>query len=419
MKITKCEKNTDSVYKVTVQSEGDEFEDAVNKVYQRQKKRILIAGFRKGKAPRKVVERLYGANVFFDEATEDLFNAQKNELMKEAGLAAEGFENLFVVEYDREKGITIDLDVIVAPEASVSDYIGAEIEIKNFEVTEEVVDKACDKRRGATARIVTIDDRATLAGDIVTFDFKGICEGEAFKGGEAENYRLELGSKQFIPGFEDQMIDRIIEEPFYVNVTFPPEFVKDISEFDTVEEFREDLRVKLEERAAKLKDMAISEAAAMYLVEHTEAVIPDVMLSRRKNELANEAAVYNLDRGYDVRDYFKYSGSSVDEFVDQFEERATQQLKLRQALLKIAKDENIGITEEVLEEEYEKLAEKWKMPVDEVKIKHSEQEMKADYLSQQALEFVKEHAVIKIKDEGQEGSEEIVGDDEEDEEYDD
>ena len=412
-------------YELVVTVDGDTFEKAVNAVYRKQVKNINIPGFRKGKAPRHMIEKMYGSEVFYEDAMQDCYPEALYDAAKEAGLKIVAVESLEAVEAGKD-GFTFKTSIIVEPEMEIKDYLGIEVEKKSTEVTDELVNDEIEKVRERNSRMVTVEDRPAQDGDTVVIDFEGFVDGTAFDGGKAENYNLALGSGNFIPGFEEQIVGHNTDEEFSINVKFPEdyqaeelkgkdaefkiklheikakelpevddEFVKDVSEKETLDEYKEELK---ETVAKRLKDEAekdVDDQIANKLMELVEGEIPDAMYDNQANEMVRDFDMRLRSQGMDIDTYMQYMGMDKNALKDMYREEAEKRVKLRLALETIAKKENIEVTDADLDEEYSKMAEAYKMDVEKVKAAVPAESLTEDLKVQKALALVKDKAVIK------------------------
>lgn len=423
MEIVSQNNTATNTYAVEIKFGAEEFEAAVNAVYNRQKGKISVPGFRKGKAPRKVIETHYGANVFFEDAVNYLYNNNIEAAVEKSGLDVVDVQNTDVTEVSKENGVTLKADFITKPEVEISDYKGINVKKTVKNVTDEAIDAEINKMRERVARIVTVEDRAVQEGDTAVIDFEGFVDGVAFEGGKGEKFPLEIGSHAFIPGFEEQIIGKNINDEFDVNVTFPedynsdelkgkpavfkckvheikakemPEldddFVKDVSEKDTVDELKAEIREKLEKQYADEASEACDGALMDEMLTKMKAEIPEVMYERRIDDIARE---WVSRTRIDIKDYLKYTGMNMAQFRANFKEPAKRQVELRLALEKIAQLENLEASQADLDKEYAELAEQYKMDVEQVKKSIPEDMLAADIKIEKALDLVKDSAVIE------------------------
>ena len=402
---------------------AEEFETAISAAYNKRKKSITVPGFRKGKAPRKVIEAQYGESVFYDDAVNSLYNQNIVAVIDKTGLDVVDVENTEVVEVSKENGVKFKADIITKPVVEISDYKGLEVKKTTKTVDDAAVDAEIDKIRNRNARSISVEDRAAQIGDTAVIDFEGFLDGVAFEGGKGEKFPLELGSGSFIPGFEEQVAGKNIGEDFDVNVTFPEhyqaenlagkpavfkcklheikgkelpnvddEFVKDVSEFDTLDEYKADIKSKLEKAAADEASTNLDNALVDAVIGKMKAEVPQVMYQRRIDEIVREWSARNR---ISVEDYLKYTGVTMDQFRANFTEVAKRQVDLRLALEKIAELENITVSDEDVEKEYADMAEQYKMDVDKIKAAVPADAIKNDLKIEKALDLVRDSAKIE------------------------
>ncbi len=412
-------------YELVVSVDADTFEKAVNAVYKRQVKKINIPGFRKGKAPRHMIEKMYGSEVFYEDAMQDCYPEALYEAAKEANLKIVAVESLEAVEAGKD-GFTFKTSIIVEPEMEIKDYLGIEIEKKSTEVTDKLVDEEIEKVRDRNSRMVTVEDRPAQDGDTVVIDFEGFVDGVAFDGGKAENYNLALGSGNFIPGFEEQIVGHNTDEEFSINVKFPEEyqaeelkgkdaefkiklheikakelpevddeFVKDVSDKETLDEYKEELKETLAKRLEDEAEKDVDDQIANKLMDLVEGEIPEAMYDNQANEMIRDFDMRLRSQGMSIETYMQYMGVDQNALREMYKEEAKRRVKLRLALETIAKKENIEVTEDDLNAEYDKMAENYKMEVEKVKAAVPAESLSDDLKVQKALELVKEKAVIK------------------------
>ena len=402
---------------------AEEFENAISAAYNKRKKSITVPGFRKGKAPRKVIEAQYGESVFYDDAVNSLYNQNIVAVIDKTGLDVVDVENTEVVEVSKENGVKFKADIITKPVVEISDYKGLEVKKTTKTVDDAAVDAEIDKIRNRNARSISVEDRAAQIGDTAVIDFEGFLDGVAFEGGKGEKFPLELGSGSFIPGFEERGAGKNIGEDFDVNVTFPEhyqaenlagkpavfkcklheikgkelpnvddEFVKDVSEFDTLDEYKADIKSKLEKAAADEASTNLDNALVDAVIGKMKAEVPQVMYQRRIDEIVREWSARNR---ISVEDYLKYTGVTMDQFRANFTEVAKRQVDLRLALEKIAELENITVSDEDVEKEYADMAEQYKMDVDKIKAAVPADAIKNDLKIEKALDLVRDSAKIE------------------------
>lgn len=410
---------------------ADEFENAIEKVFKRESKKITLPGFRKGKAPRAFIEKYYGEQVFYEDAINMVYPSALEEAVKEAGIRMiEDRVDFDLLESGKGKDLVFKVVVTTYPEVSIEGYRGIEVTKKSVEVTDDDVDAELARVQDRNSRMVTVEDRAAENGDTVEIDFEGFVDGEAFEGGKAENFNLELGSGQFIPGFEDQIVGHNTGDEFDVNVTFPedyhvaelkakpavfkiklheikakelPEidddFIKDISEFDTVADYRADVKSKLETSREKQAADDVDNQLINALIEKLQGEIPEAMYQNRITQDIREFDYRLHSQGLDLRTYIQYTGMNEAALRASFKPQAERQVKLRLALEKIAELDGIVPTEEEIEAEYSKLAEAYKMEVEQVKNIIPTEDLSKDIAVEKAMGIVRDNAVVKAEEE--------------------
>lgn len=413
-------------YELEIEISAEDFEAAIEKAYLKARKNIAMPGFRKGKAPRKLIEKEYGEQVFFEDAVNLLYAPVVNGAVEESGLELVTRPEVEVTEISKENGVKLKATCITKPEVEVKDYKGIEVEKVVNPVTDEDINKQLDALREKNVTVETVDDRAAENGDDVVIDFEGFKDDVAFEGGKAEDFTLSLGSGQFIPGFEDQIVGHNAGEDFDINVTFPDEYqvkelagapavfkiklksiskkvmpeldddmVKDSTEFDTVDEYKADVKKKLEEANEKHADSEIEAKIFDKVIENMTAEIPQVMFDNRVNEMISELEQRLAPQGISLDLYMQYTGQTIDTVKKAYAEQAEKQVKLRLALEKIAKLENIEVTEDELKAEFDKLAEAYKLDVDQIKQFIHDDDLKKDIAVGKAVDLIKDAAVIK------------------------
>ena len=414
-----------NTYEVEVEVDGKTFMEAVAKVFKKQAKKITVPGFRKGKAPRAIIEKIYGEDVFYDDAMQDCYPEALDAACNEAGLKVVAVTGLEATQVSKE-GFTFKATVVVEPEIEIKDYDGIEVEKLSTEVTEEMIDEEIDRVRERNSRMVTVEDRAAENGDTVVIDFEGFCDGEAFDGGKAEEYNLELGSGNFIPGFEEQIVGHNSGDEFTIDVKFPEEyqaenlkgkdaqfkiklheikkkelpevdddFVKDVSEKDTVAEYRDELKEQIAKRLEGESERDLDDKLTNAIIEKVEGEIPDQMVDNEAQNMIREMDMRLRQQGMDFNTYMKYTGMDQNAVLEMNKPEALRRIKMRLALEKIAELEKIEPTDEEIEEEYKKMAEMYNMEADKVKEIIPVDSVKEDLSVQLAMKHIKDNAVIK------------------------
>jgi trigger factor len=401
------------------------FEAAVEKEYQRQKKNIQIKGFRKGKVSRKLAEREFGEGAFYEGAINSLLGPEIDAAVKETNLVLVDRPNVEVTSIDKENGVELKAVCITKPEIEISDYKGIKAAKVVREITDEDIDKQIDIIRKKNARIVSVEDRAAQMDDEVTIDFEGFFGDEAFEGGKGEDHPLRLGSGQFIPGFEDQIVGHNIGDEFDVVVTFPEDYqmadyagkeatfktklkaisyeelpeinddlIKDATEFDTVDEYRNDIRTKLEEAATNQADSSFENDVMTAIIEKIDAPIPNCMYEQRIDSLMRSFEQQLRSQGMDLKLYFQYTGMDMESFRETYRDRAEKEVKLRLALEKIAELENIEVSDDEINSSLADLAAANKVDVETMKRFIPLDDYVTDLKVQKAVEIVKDSAVV-------------------------
>lgn len=423
VQVEKLEKN---MAKLTVEVSAEDFEKAVNTVYNRNKKSINIPGFRKGKAPRVMIEKMYGVGVFFEDAANLLINTEYPKAAQESELDIVSRPTIDIVQIEKGKSFIFTAEVAVKPEVTLGEYKGVEVEVSAADVTEEEVAAELKKEQEKNSRTIDVDDRAVADGDMVTLDFEGFVDGVAFEGGKGTDYPLTIGSNSFIPGFEDQLVGAVIGEEKEVNVTFPEdyqaaelagkpavfkctvkkievkelpelddEFAKDVSEFDTLEEYKADIKKNLEEKKADAAKRAKEDAAVDAAVANATMEIPDAMLDTQVNQMIDDFARRMQSQGLTMDQYMQFTGTTLASLQEQMKPQALKRIQTRLVLEKIAEAEAIEIADEKIDEEINKMAEMYKMEADKLKemLGDAEKEqMKKDMAVQEAVTILADAA---------------------------
>ena len=412
--------------KLTIEASAEDFEKAIQKVYLKARGRINIPGFRKGKAPRKLIEKMYGTGVFYEDAANDLIPTAYAEALKDCDLEIVSRPEINVTQIESGKPFIFTAEVAVKPEVTLGEYKGVEVEKSNVEVTDEDINKEVDKERENNSRTIDVDDRAVESGDIIKLDFDGSVDGVPFAGGKAENYTLTIGSGSFIPGFEDQLIDTKIGEDKDVTVTFPEdyhekslagkeavfkckvnaitvkelpdaddEFASEVSEFETLAEYKEDIKKKLTEKKEKEARAKKEAQAVEKAVENATMEIPDAMIDTQVQSMMEDFARRMQSQGLSLEQYFQFTGMDAKKMHDQMKPEALKRIQNSLVLEAVAKAENIEISDEKVDEEIAKMAEAYKMEVEKLKgiIGDSERDqMKKDLAVQAAADLIADAA---------------------------
>ena len=416
-------------FKLTIEVSAEEFEKACERAFQKNKGRIQLQGFRKGKAPRALIEKVYGAGVFYEDAANDLIESEYPKAADESGLEIVSRPEIDVEQIEKGKSFIFTATVAVKPEVELGTYKGVEIDKVDAEVTEEEVNAELDKAREQNSRTITVDDRAVQSGDIVNLNYCGTVDGVAFEGGTADEYNLTIGSGSFIPGFEDQLIGANVGADVDVNVTFPAEyhaeelagkaavfachinsisvkelpeaddeFAQEVSDFDTIDEYKADLKAKLEESKAKEVKTAKENAVIDAIIEGAKMDIPTAMIDSQKRQMAEDFAQRLQYQGLSLDQYFKFTGLTAEKFLEQMEPQAVKRIQSRLVLEAIVKAENIEASDEDIEKEFENIAEQYQMDVDKVKELIGESERKniaMDVAIGKAVDLVRDAAIEK------------------------
>ena len=414
-------------FELTVKVDADKFEPAIERAYRKNVKKIDIQGFRRGKAPRKIIEKIYGEGVFFEDAINELYPAALQEAVEEAGLDLVARPQVEITDAGKD-GFTFTALCVVRPEVAVKDYKGIAVEKEIVPVTDEDIDAKLKGMQEKNGRMIDIEDRPAQNGDTVVFDFDGYVDGVAFDGGKAERFDLVLGSGQFIPGFEDQIVGKSIGEEFDVNVSFPEdyhaeelkgkpavfkcklheikekelpalddEFAKDASEFDTLDELKADLRKKAEEANEKSASDAVENKLIDTVIENMEAEVPEEMIEARIDDMIRDFEYRLQSQGLNLETYLQYTDMDKNSFRFTFKVQAEKQVKIRLALEKIVEVENITVDDEAVEAEYVKLADAYKMEVEKIKSFVPAEEFVKDLAVNKAIDLIKDTAVITEK----------------------
>ena len=423
------EKLEHNMAKLTIEVPAEELEKAMQRAYQKQKKNISIPGFRKGKVPRQRIEKMYGPEIFYDDAANDLIPEAYSSAYDESGLDIVSQPKIDVTQIEKGKPFIFTAEVAVKPEVTLGQYRGVEVEKFSTEVTEEEVQAKLEEEQQKNARTISVEDRPVQDKDEIVLDFEGFVDGEAFEGGKGENYPLAIGSGTFIPGFEEQLIGAELEKEVEVKVTFPEdyhaedlkgkdavfkctvheikakelpelddEFASEVSEFETLEELKADYKTKLEEEKAREGKRKQEDQAVEKIVEASEMDIPDAMTETQARQMVDDFASRLQQQGLSLEQYAQFTGMTVDKMIEEMKPQALKQIQTRLVLEAVAKAENIEISDEKLDEEIQKMAEAYQMEADRLKEfmgDREKEQMKQDMAVQEAITFIVDNAEEK------------------------
>ena len=424
LQVEKLEKN---MAKLTIEASAEDFEKAIQKVYLKARGRINIPGFRKGKAPRKLIEKMYGTGVFYEDAANDLIPTAYAEALKDCDLEIVSRPEINVTQIEAGKPFIFTAEVAVKPEVTLGEYKGVEVEKSDVEVTEEDINKEVDKERENNSRTIDVDDRAVENGDIIKLDFDGSVDGVPFEGGKAENYTLTIGSGSFIPGFEDQLIGCKAGDEKDVVVTFPEEyhakelagkeatfkckvhkveetilpaiddeFAKDVSDTcETLDDLKKEITERLKSERQEAADAAFEEKLLDVVIAGMKADIPEAMIDSQVDSIVQDFGYRLQMQGMGLEQYLKMTNTEMGAFRAMFKDQAERQVKTRLALQKVADLENITVSEQEIADEYAKMAEQYKMDVEKIKTIVAESALSGDLRISNALEFIKKNAKVK------------------------
>ncbi len=426
LQVEKLEKNME---KLTIEVPASDLEKALQSAYKKQKNKISLPGFRKGKVPRQMIEKMYGAEIFFDDAANEIIPKAYADAYDECELEIVSRPEINIVQIEKGKPFIFTAEVATKPEVTLGEYKGLEVDKVSTRVTQKEVEAKIEEEAEKNARTVTVEDRAVQDGDEVILDFEGFVDGEAFEGGKGENYPLTIGSGSFIPGFEEQLVGAEAEKEVEVKVTFPEdyhaeelkgkeavfkctvheikakelpeiddEFAAEVSEFDTLDEYKADVKAKIKEQKAtdgkrKQEDQAVEQA-----IKNASYEIPDAMVDTQISQMANDFAQRIQSQGLTMEQYYQFTGMTEEKMNEEFKPQAVKRIETRLVLEAIAKAENIEISDEKLDEEIAKMAEAYKMEADKLKEFMGDAEkkqMKEDMAVQEAVTFLVENAVEK------------------------
>lgn len=426
LQVEKLEKN---MAKLTIEVEAAEVEKAIEKAYQKNKGSISVPGFRKGKVPRQMIEKMYGKEVFYEDAVNDMIPTAYEKALDECEEDIVSAPKIDVIQIEAGKPFIFTAEVALKPEVKLGKYKGVKIDRVDAEVTEEEVNAEIDKERERNARNITVEDRAVKDGDMTVIDFEGFVDGEAFEGGKGENYPLTIGSGAFIPGFEEQLVGAEIGKEIEVNVTFPEEyqaeelkgkaavfkctvkeikekelpelddeFAGEVSEFDTLAEYKEDVKKNLAQKKEKDAKNAKEDAVIDAIIADSDMEIPEPMVATQQRQMVDDFAQRIQMQGLSMDQYFQFTGSNYEMLIEQVKPQAEKRIKSRLVLEAVVAKEKIEVSEEEYEKETERMAEVYQMEVDKVREMLGENEKKQimqDLAIQKAVEFVVENAKEK------------------------
>ena len=424
LQVEKLEKN---MAKLTIEVSAEELDKAMEKAYQKQKSRISLPGFRKGKAPRKMIESMYGKGVFMEDAVNSLVPQEYSKAIADCDLEIVSQPEINVTQMEPGKALIFTADVATKPEVTLGDYKGVEVPKTEIAVTDEEVDAEVKKEQDKNSRTVVVEDRAAANGDITTIDFEGFVDGVAFDGGKGSDYALTLGSGTFIPGFEDQLVGANTGDHVEVKVTFPEEyqakelagkeavfqcdvkkietkevpelddeFAKDVSEFDTLAEYKEDVKKNLTEKKEKEARTAKENAAVDKAIENAQMDIPELMTKTECRQMMDDFSRRMQQQGLSMEQYFQFTGQSMDKMMEDMKPQALKRIQTRLVLEKIAETENTQPSEEEITEEIQKMADAYKMEADKIREAIGEsglEQMKKDMAVQKAVTVIADAAV--------------------------
>ena len=424
MNLISCEKLEKSMVELQFSIDAETFKAAVNNAFKREGKKYAIPGFRKGKAPRHMIEKMYGSDIFHYDAVNDLFPEAYEAAVEEAKIDVVGRPDPEVVSMSEADGVVLKVKVAVKPEVELGEYAGLTVTKEAKNVNEADVDAEVKRMQDRNGRLLTREGAAEN-GDTVDIDFEGFVDGKAFEGGKAEHYSLVLGSGSFIPGFEDQVVGHSAGEEFDVNVKFPEEygaaelagkdatfkiklhevkykelpaldddFAKDVSEYDTLDELKDSIRNNIKTNLDKQAEQKVENDLMDQVISNMKADIPDAMVDSRIDELVQDFEYRISQQGLKLADYLKYMGMNIEQFRAQFKEQADKQVKMRLAMEAIVAKEGITASDEEFEEEVKRIADAYKMEADKVKSIVDAAAVKADLAINKAIDFVKEKANV-------------------------
>ncbi len=424
LQVEKLEKN---MAKLTIEVSAEELDKAIDKAYMKQRKNLSVPGFRKGKMPRQMIEKMYGVEIFYEDAANELIPTAYANAYDESGLDIVSQPSIDVVQLEKGKAFIFTAEVATKPEVTLGEYKGLTVDKVSVEVTAEEVDAKLADEQKKNARTIAVEDRAVADGDDVVLDFEGFVDGVAFEGGKGENYPLTIGSGAFIPGFEEQLVGAELEKEVEVNVTFPTEyhseelagkeavfkctvheikvkelpelddeFAAEVSEFDTLEEYKADIKAKLTEQKVADANRQKEDQVVDKAVENASMEIPQAMIDTQVNQMAQEFAQRMQSQGLTMEQYFQFTGLTAEKMMEELKPQAVKRIETRLVLEAIVKAENIEITDEKFDEEIAKMAEMYQMEADKLKGymgAEEQKQMKMDMAIQEAVTLLMDSAV--------------------------
>ena len=418
-----------NVHEFEIEVDAKTFADAVTRVFQKESKKITLPGFRKGKAPRAMIEMFYGKEVFYEEAVRAVYPNAVEDAIDASGLEVVDVKtDEMKIETIGDDGLTFKVNVVVKPEVTVSEYKGLSVTKKSADVTDDEIDEELKRVQLRNSRLVAVEDRAAEKDDVAVIDFEGFVDGQAFQGGKGESYSLTLGAGQFIPGFEDQVIGHNVNDEFDVSVKFPEdyqakelagkdatfkvvlheikkrelpelddEFAKDVSEFDTLDAYKANIKETIGKRKADQAEDDVKNQLIDQLIANMTAEVPEEMFEQAVERSMEDFAYRLSSQGMDIKLYMQYTGMDEAGMRKSFRPQAERQVKLRLALEQIAKQEQLAPTAEELDAEYRKLADSYKMDVEKIKAAISEKNLTEDIVVEKAMTLVEESADVKAE----------------------
>ncbi len=416
-----------NMVKLTIEATAEDFEKALDKVYHKNKGKINVQGFRKGKAPRSIIEKMYGAGVFYEDAANEIIPEAYEQAAKESGLEIVARPSIEVVQIEKGKNFIFTAEVAVKPTVVLGQYKGIEVEKADLSVSDEELNAELDKAREQNSRTVTVEDRAIAMGDIATIDYEGFMDGVAFEGGKGTDHELEIGSHSFIDTFEDQLVGKNIGEECEINLTFPQEyhapelagkpavfkvtvkgikvkelpeldddFAQDVSECDTLDAYKESIKKEIYDRKAAAAKSAKEDAAIEKIVENAQMDIPQPMVETQKRQMADEFVQRLQMQGLNIQQYLQFTGMTPEKFLETLEPQALKRIQSRLVLEEIVKAENLSVSDEEIENEMKRMSEIYNRDLDQIKEMLGEEEknlLAMDLKVQKAIDFVAEQAV--------------------------